>query len=174
MSFFEAQAALCGTARYPNLRGSAHFFQKDCGTVVQVSLSGLPRGCGSVGFHGLYIEEGCGAPPLRVRGGGILPPVLNAGGLAMATFFTTGFRPEELCGRKLVLTANADCFERAASTPIASGAIVPGSPSAAPWPPAPCCEPPRRPPWEECPPPRPDCCRPAPPCPPLFPPPRRC
>ena len=40
MAFYEAQAALCGIARYPNLRGTVHIFPKDCGSVVQVTLSG--------------------------------------------------------------------------------------------------------------------------------------
>lgn len=177
MAFYEAQAALCGIARYPNLRGTVHFFPKDCGSVVQVSVTGLPRGCGAVSFHGLYIEEGCGCPPLRVRGGGVMPPLLNAGGIAVATFYTAGFRPEDVLGRRIVLAMNADCFERGGGTPIASGVVAPCGQTPAHWPPwqgDPCAsEPPRPPcsPWPDCPPPRPDGCqRPAPPCPPpLFP-----
>lgn len=180
MAFYEAQAALCGIARYPNLRGTVHIFPKDCGSVVQVSVTGLPRGCSGVSFHALYIEEGCGCPPLRVRGGGVMSPLLNAGGIAVTTFYTSGFRPEDVLGRRIVLAMNADCFERGGGTPIATGVIAPCSQNAPQWPPF-GCEPPCAP-WPDCPPPRPPfgceppprpgcCTRPAPPCPPpLFPP----
>lgn len=173
MAYFEAQAALCGVARYPNLRGSVRFFAKDCGTVVQLSLTGLPCGGCQSGFHGLYVEEGCAGSPPRPHGGYVLPPVLNAGGVAVSTFYTAGFRPEEVAGRRLLLTANADCFERGGGAVIASGLIEPCPPHGMPWP---SCgwEQPRRAPWEDCfSPPRSDCCRPSPPCPPLFPQPRR-
>ena len=175
MALNEAQAALCGIARYPNLRGTVLLTPKDCGTVVQLSVTGLPRGGCGASFHGLYIEEGCGCPPLRVRGGGVLPPVLNAGAMAVATFFTAGFRPEEVLGRRIVLAANAECFERGGGTPIASGVIAPCACAPYAWPPT-GCEPPRRPPWEEwpCGRPNPPACRPPcpPACPPLFPPPK--
>ena len=146
MAMFEAQAALCGVARYPNLRGTVHFFQKDCGTVVQLCITGLPKGCG-ISFHGFFIEEG-GCSPLRIRGGGVMPPVLNANGMAIATFFTSGFRPEDIIGRQVVLTQNADCFEKRSGTPIACGTVAPCGCAPSGWPSG-CCDSSHRPPWED-------------------------
>ena len=184
MALYEAQAALCGVARYPNLRGTVHFFQKDCGTVVQLCISGLPKGCG-LSFHGFFIEDG-NCPPLRIRGGGVMPPVLNANGAAVATFFTCGFRPEDIVGRRVILTQNAECFERGGGNPIACGTVAPSSYMPAPWPGG-SCDKGYRPPWESCcsawpghrPPWPSDSCNPlwqndsCPGTPPLYPMPRR-
>jgi len=146
MALYEAQAALCGVARYPNLRGTVHFYSRDCGTVVQLCISGLPKICG-ISFHGFYIEEG-GCAPLRIRGGGIMPPVLNANGQAVVTFFTTGFRPEDIIGRRVVLSQNAECFERGNGAAIACGTVAPCGCMPSGWPGSDCGKG-HRPPWED-------------------------
>ena len=154
----EAQAEIRGVPRFPNLRGTARFVAAQGGTVVQICVHGLPAGgCGSL--IGLFLQDACGGFPPR----GALPPLTNAGGMALATFLTDDFMPGDILGMNLVLTETT-MPGACQGAVIAAGRIVPdpfGQPSC---------------PGD--PPPRPGCgcdrlpappCRPAP-CPPMRPP----
>ena len=76
---------------------------------------------------GLFLQDACGGFPPR----GALPPLTNAGGMALATFLTDDFMPGDILGMNLVLTETT-MPGACQGAVIAAGRIVPdpfGQPS---------------------------------------------
>jgi len=124
-----AAAVVLGAREYPALRGVVRFFAAEAGTLVQVSLQGLPEGEGcNTRLFGLHIHEGghCTGPtsePFADAGGhfnpldcshpahaGDLPPVFGCHGMAWAAFLTDRFRVEEILGRAVIVHERPDDF----------------------------------------------------------------
>lgn len=125
-----AYAVIKGSKEYPDIKGKAAFYDTYGGTVVVVSVCGLPKSGeeGSSGFHGFHIHEGgsCagngqnefadalghynpkGTPhPLHA---GDLPPLLGNNGTAWMAVYTDRFYPEDVVGRVVIIHKNADDF----------------------------------------------------------------
>lgn len=126
----EAQAEIMGSSTYPGIQGSVSFYPLWRGSLVIVSVSGLPENekeC-SESFFGFHIHEGrsCtgnGADPFAETGqhynpgncphpahAGDFPPLLGNGGYALSIFYTDQFFPEEIVGRTVVIHSMPDDF----------------------------------------------------------------
>ncbi len=135
-----AHACIRGGAENPGLRGRAAFYLKREGTLVTVSLEGLPET--QTNFFALHIHEGgdCtgegfpntgshydpeGLP--HPRHPGDLPPLLACQGRACMAVVTNRFRPCQIIGRTLVIHNGPDDFTTQAAgnagTKIACGRI---------------------------------------------------
>lgn len=125
-----AYAVIKGSKEYPGIKGKAAFYDTYGGTVVVVSVCGLPGDGeeGSSGFHGFHIHEGSsctgngqnefadalghynpkGTPhPWHA---GDLPPLLGNKGTAWMAVYTDRFYPEDVVGRVVIIHKNADDF----------------------------------------------------------------
>lgn len=126
----DAAAWLRGSEAYPELEGCVLFWKYGTETIVMVSVSGLTEKesvCKN-GFLGLHIHSGgrCSGnaeDPFADAGqhynpkacehpfhAGDLPPVLISGGNAFYTCLTSGFTPDEVRGRTVILHGMADDF----------------------------------------------------------------
>lgn len=117
-----AQAHLQGGRAAPCLRGWVRFYQRGCGILVSVSVSGLPED----GFHGFHIHEGsnCGGDnfsdtmghydpgnALHPAHAGDLPPLLSCSGRAYMTIWTNRFCIQDVIGRTVIVHSGSDDFK---------------------------------------------------------------
>jgi Cu-Zn family superoxide dismutase len=147
-----AYAIIKGSKKHPDLKGRAAFYDTYGGTVVVVSVCGLPKGDdqNSRGFHGFHIHEGgsCTGNEQKefadAKGhynpsdtphpqhAGDLPPLLGGGETAWMAVYTNRFYPEEVIGRTVIIHENADDFHSQpsgdAGEMIACGEIAAWSP----------------------------------------------
>ena len=113
-----AYAVIKGNKEHPNIKGKAAFYDTYGGTVLVVSVCGLPGEAkdNSSGFHGFHIHEGgkCtgnmqnefadahghynpkGTP--HPEHAGDLPPLLSNHGMAWMAVYTDRFYPEDVSG----------------------------------------------------------------------------
>ena len=134
-----AMAEVRGGIDYPDLYGTAKFYQLQDGVAIICEFYNLPEN-GS-GFFGMHIHEGGDCDGDFTSAGehfnptgeehpchaGDLPPILSANGYAFAGTFTDRFRVEDVIGRTLLIHANADDFNTQpagdSGTRIACGSI---------------------------------------------------
>lgn len=146
----EIYASLKGSASYPAISGRAEFYPLWGGTLMVVSVTGLPDAKGDScmnRFHGFHIHEGSSCregtdadKPFPDAGShynpdscrhpehsGDLPPLLSSDGFAFQIFYTNQFVPEEILGKTVIIHLNADDFTSQPSgnsgTMIACGEI---------------------------------------------------
>jgi Cu-Zn family superoxide dismutase len=128
-----AYATIIGSNLAPKLRGSAEFTPYLNGTLLTVTVYGLPKqpGAGQTGgFFALHIHEGseCVAlnqdDPFLSAGGhynpynvphpyhaGDLPPLLSAkDGYAYLQVYTDRFTPQQVAGRTIIIHSGPDDF----------------------------------------------------------------
>lgn len=125
-----AVACIQGSAAHPDIRGRVAFYPMKEGTLVAVSLQGLPCPCETCGRSvlGLHIHEGkaCAGnsrDPFADAGGhynpcdrphplhaGDLPPIFAGGGRAFSAVYTDRFQVCDVIGRTVILHAMADDF----------------------------------------------------------------
>ncbi len=125
-----AYAVIKGNKEHPNIKGKAAFYDTYGGTVLVVSVCGLPGEAkdNSSGFHGFHIHEGgkCtgnmqnefadahghytpkGTP--HPEHAGDLPPLLSNHGMAWMAVYTDRFYPEDVVGRTVIIHEKADDF----------------------------------------------------------------
>lgn len=133
----EAYAKIKGSAAYPDIEGMVYFFGVHGGTFVSVEVRGLP---GDSSFHGFHIhagEECSGTPeePFKNADGhynpentehpnhaGDMPPLLSNRGIALSSFYTGRFYPEDIIGKTVILHAMPDDFKTQPSGD--SGAMI--------------------------------------------------
>lgn len=118
-----AVAVLRGGESAPQMGGRAQFFAHPDGTLVVVTVWGLPES--ETGFFALHIHEArdCGGVGFSDTGGhynpkgkshpmhaGDLPPLLSAGGSAYLAVLTDRFTVGDILGRTVVIHSNPDDF----------------------------------------------------------------
>ena len=146
-----AWANIRGSERYPDIRGTARFYQTGYGALVAVELSGLPapkEKCKSpvMGFHihkggsctgnssnpfadadGHYNPDNC----LHPYHAGDLPPIFGANGFGYSVVLTNRINVNEIIGKTVILHLHPDDFTTQPSgnsgEMIACGKIVDGS-----------------------------------------------
>lgn len=137
-----AAAVLQGDREHPQLRGTAEFYPRRNGTLVLVSVRGLPKN--DSGFFALHIhggtdcqgenfaESGMHYNPDNVphpRHAGDLPPLLSGGGEALLAVWTDRFTVPQILGRTVVIHSDPDDFRSQpagnSGTKIACGVIRP-------------------------------------------------
>lgn len=126
----EAQAEITGGSAYPGIKGEVSFYPLWRGSLVIVSVSGLPGSEGECreNFFGFHIHEGAActgneADPFADTGqhynpgncphpahAGDFPPLLGNDGYALSIFYTDRFFPEEIVGRTVVIHSMPDDF----------------------------------------------------------------
>lgn len=125
-----ATALICGSDRYPEIRGTAKFYQTNMGVYTVVSVTGLPQQsseCDSRIFA-LHIHNGKGCygdsqDPFSGAGthynpdncphpyhAGDLPPLFSAGGIGWSVFLTDRFTVREVTGLTIVIHLHKDDF----------------------------------------------------------------
>lgn len=147
-----AYAVVKGNKNYPDIEGRVDFYDTYGGTVIVVSVRGLPKENerGGQGFHGFHIHAG-GACTENGEGeffltdghynpentvhpahAGDLPPLLNNNGAAWMAVYTGRFYPEDVIGRTVLIHERADDFHTQPSGDsggmIACGEIKAGDP----------------------------------------------
>ncbi|MBQ8320882.1 MAG: superoxide dismutase family protein [Clostridia bacterium] len=141
-------ANILGSANYPEITGSARFYETDYGVFVITEVRGLPEpniecrepifafhihdgdSCGGEGespFPGAgmhYNPYGCPHP----YHAGDMPPLFSAGGLAYSAFLTDRFTISEIVGKTVIIHSAPDDFTTQPSgnpgEKIACGEIV--------------------------------------------------
>ena len=125
-----ASASIIGSKQYPNLRGTADFYQTDSGVVVATEITGLPTStnrCESpvFGFHihsGIrcsgntsdpfadamthYNPDNCPHP----YHAGDLPPLFGNDGYAFMAILTNRFSVREIIGKTIIIHSKQDDF----------------------------------------------------------------
>lgn len=125
-----ATANIRGSESYPNIRGTASFFQREEGVIVSVYISGLPTsnnicekpvfamhihsggsctGNESDPFANAmthYNPKGCPHP----YHAGDMPPLFGANGVALSMFLTDRFSVEEIIGKTFIIHSKPDDF----------------------------------------------------------------
>lgn len=125
-----AEAVIIGSSEYPKIRGLARFKKARNGTLVSISLNGLPPAeyqCGQRIFAA-HIHEGGSCTgnsddPFANAGGhynpkkcphpfhsGDLPPIFAAGTTASMAFVTNRFTPAEIVGKTIIIHGGEDDF----------------------------------------------------------------
>ena len=125
-----ASASIIGSNKYPNIRGTADFYQTESGVVVAAEITGLPTSdnrCESPVF-GFHIHSGTccsgnASDPfanaithynpdncLHPYHAGDLPPLFENQGYAKMSVLTDRFIVEELIGKTVVIHSMADDF----------------------------------------------------------------
>lgn len=126
----QAEAAIRGSARYPDIKGKVKFYQTDWGVLVAAEVMGLPwrmNKCDRPVF-GFHIHEGeccCGnqEDPFAEVGqhynpeeyphpyhAGDMPPLFGNGGYALQIFLTDRFCVREIIGRTIIVHSAPDDF----------------------------------------------------------------
>lgn len=130
-----AIAIIQGGPFAPPLRGLVCFYEAPSGTWVTVNITGLPafqpgsNANNPVGPHGFHIHEfgscevGDPANPFQTAGGhwnpdnqphgnhaGDFPVLFSNHGMAMSTFFTDRFMPNDVIGKSVIIHQNPDDY----------------------------------------------------------------
>lgn len=125
-----ASASIIGSKEYPNLRGTADFYQTDAGVVVAAEITGLPTSadrCESpvFGFHihsgnrctgnasdpfanvmTHYNPDDCPHP----HHAGDLPPLFGNDGYAFMAVLTNRFDLRDIIGKTIIIHSKQDDF----------------------------------------------------------------
>ena len=145
----QALATIAGSPEYPHIAGIARFYATAVGTLLYVTVRGLPEAAADepcderiFGFHihegnsctgnasdpfadalTHYDPDGCEHP----YHAGDLPPLFGCDGLAVSLFLTNRFTVEEVIGKTMILHDMPDDFTTQPSgnsgTKIACGVI---------------------------------------------------
>jgi Cu-Zn family superoxide dismutase len=126
----DAKALVRGSGEYPDIVGTASFFQTKDGVLLSIEVAGLPhevQPC-SAGVFGFHIHEGTACTgnaedPFADAGGhynpdecphpyhaGDLPPLFEANGRAFMVVLTDRFKVRDVIGRTMILHARPDDF----------------------------------------------------------------
>jgi len=148
-SYQAASAVITGSEKYPDIRGLAVFVPTELGTMVSVSVYGLPKSEGECrcGIFAMHIHEGMTCtgnaedPFADVKGHynpngclhpchkGDMPPLFADNGTAYFAFITTRFTSEDVIGHTIIIHRNFDDLHTQTSgnsgEKIACGEIMP-------------------------------------------------
>jgi len=117
-----AVAHIRGNQSAPKLRGTAVFYQKPSGVLVEIQAEGLPR---DNAFFALHIHEGNSCRGEDFAGTGLhynpdnaahpyhagdLPPLLSCDGNAYMQVLTNRFSVREILGKTVVIHSHPDDF----------------------------------------------------------------
>lgn len=144
----QATAVIIGSTEYPHINGKVDFYRTDKGTVVCVSINGLPysdKPCEDdiYGFHihsgksciqnaddpfssamAHYDTKSCPHP----YHAGDIPPLFGCRGYALMSFLTDKFSVDEIIGRTVIIHRSPDDLTTQPSgnsgTKIACGIIA--------------------------------------------------
>lgn len=125
-----AYAVIKGNKDYPGIGGRVDFYDTYGGTLIAVSVHGLPKGSGesSYGFHGFHIHAGSSCTEneqgeyasadghynpkntVHPAHAGDLPPLLENEGSAWMAVYTGRFFPEDVVGHTVIIHEKADDF----------------------------------------------------------------
>ncbi len=143
-----AMAAIKGSSEYPDVTGYAAFVPCGRGTMVSLSVYGLPKGtvCGCKTFA-VHIHEGGSCtgsqtdPFADVKAhynpnncphpchAGDLPPIFSESGESRSAFITNRFTPSDIIGRTIIIHESPDDLHTQpsgnAGKKIACGRIIP-------------------------------------------------
>lgn len=144
-----AKAEIRGSEKYPKIKGCAAFVPTKMGTMVSVSVYGLPepeKSC-EYGIFGMHIHQGKSCtgtakdPFADVSGhynpkncehpfhSGDMPPLYAYGDKVHMAYITDRFTPEEVIGRTIIIHRDPDDLHTQPSgnsgEKIACGEIVP-------------------------------------------------
>lgn len=143
----DAWAEIKGGPGYPEILGTAAFYPLWRGTLVLVSVSGLPQNASSCPqrFYGFHLHEGnsCTGSTkdpfsdaglhwnpsgcLHPNHAGDFPPLIVNDGYAFEMFYTDQFFPEEIVGKTVIIHDMPDDFSSQPSgnsgTKIACGEV---------------------------------------------------
>ena len=123
-----AYAVIKGNKDYPGIEGRVDFYDTYGGTLIAVSVHGLPKGSGesSYGFHGFHIHAGSSCTEneqgeyasadghynpkntVHPAHAGDLPPLLENEGSAWMAVYTGRFFPEDVVGHTVIIHEKAD------------------------------------------------------------------
>jgi len=126
----DAEAHICGSDKYPDIKGKVMFHQLCAGVIVHAEISGLPKSCNSCKkpIFAFHIHEGteCSGnknDPFANTGGhynpdncphpyhaGDMLPLLGAKGRAVLLFLTDRFTVSEILGKAVIIHAMPDDF----------------------------------------------------------------
>lgn len=140
-----AEAVICGSDKYPNIKGRVKFYQLCGSVVVHAEIDCLPKKC--VPFFAFHIHNGTQckgnkSDPFANAGvhynpenfphpchAGDMPPLLNADGKAILVFLTDRFTVSEISGKAVIIHGMPDDFTTQpsgnAGEKIACGIIKP-------------------------------------------------
>lgn len=139
-----AEAVICGSSKYPNLKGKVMFHQLPYGVIVHAEINCLPKCSSFFAFHihngtqctgnksdpfanaeGHYNPDNC----LHPCHAGDMPPLLSANGKAVLVFFTNRFTVSEILDKTVIIHDMPDDFTTQpsgnAGEKIACGIIKP-------------------------------------------------
>ncbi len=123
----DAAANIKGNSLFPDILGTAYFYQTRSGTVVATEVSGLPLQEGNCkgNIFAYHIHQGgsCGGDDFPETLGhynpqdcphpyhaGDMPPLFGAGGTAFSVFLTDRFTTDEIVGKTVVIHSKPDDF----------------------------------------------------------------
>ena len=125
-----AKAVISGSSKFPEINGTALFYQIDGGVIVSAEVDGLPKSnnmCKSPVFA-FHIHSGgrCSGnntdpfadvsmhynpdDTLHPCHAGDLPPLFGANGKAFSIFLTNRFSVSEIIGKTIIIHAGVDDF----------------------------------------------------------------
>lgn len=126
----DAKADIKGSGDYPEIVGTAHFYQTKDGVLLRVEVAGLPheqQDC-TGGVFGFHIHEGMACTGIAedsfadTKGhfnplgcshpyhAGDLPPLFETNGRAFMVFLTGRFTVSDILGRTMIIHAAPDDF----------------------------------------------------------------
>lgn len=144
-----AQAEVCGSGKYPDIKGTVMFHRACGGVLVHAEIDCLPQKCCSCSnpFFAFHIHEGTECkgdaddPFAKAKGhynpdnckhpchAGDMPPLLNADGKAVLVFLTDKFTVSDILGKTVIIHGMPDDFTTQpsgnAGEKIACGVINP-------------------------------------------------
>lgn len=121
-----AEAVLCGSEKYPDIKGRVMFHQICGGVIVHAEIEGLPKKCNP--FFAFHIHEGTHctgnrSDPFADAEGhynpnnqthpchaGDMPPLISADGKAVLVFITDRFTVSETLGKAVIIHGMPDDF----------------------------------------------------------------
>lgn len=121
MNKHRIMAVFTGGNRYPDIKGAVTFTPHLRGSMVSISVSGLPDG-----FHGFHLHSmgkcekqddfssaGGHYNPSQAQHpnhAGDFPNLLSSGGIAQMEFYTDRFTPQEAAGKAVIIHEKPDDF----------------------------------------------------------------
>lgn len=121
MNRYRIMAVFTGSDQYPDIKGAVMFTPHLQGSMVSISVSGLPNG-----FHGFHLHSigkcdkqddfssaGEHYNPMQAQHpnhAGDFPPLLSNNGIAQMEFYTNRFTPQEAVGKAVIIHEKPDDF----------------------------------------------------------------
>lgn len=121
-----AEAVICGSDKYPDLKGKAMFHQLCEGVIVHAEINCLSKNCNP--FFAFHIHNGTQctgnkSDPFADADGhynpnncphpchsGDMPPIISAKGKAVLVFLTDKFTVSEIIGKTVIIHSMPDDF----------------------------------------------------------------